>query len=335
MLIAREILGKSKFSHELREFINRVARYNEPVLLTGETGVGKEVVARNIHKLSQRKDFPFVPINCASIPQDLAEAEFFGYKKGAFTDAKEDRMGLIEAANRGTIFLDEITECSLYVQAKLLRVIEVPEIRRLGETMTRKVDACYIFATNKNPKEEIKKGNLREDLYFRINTLEFRIIPLRERMEDIPCFVDYFLKELNERYRSAKRVSPEAMAILMDYPFPGNVRELEKVIRRAFILAEEGEVGPEHLKLERLEEEQVPQKLFKEMTVQGKGFWEVVYMPFLKRDIKRSEVIEVIRIGLQQTGGSYKKLLPLFNMGETKKEYKKFMRILSLYRLKK
>lgn len=330
-----EIIGHSPVSQAIREFIMKVASYDEPILLVGETGVGKEVIARKIHELSLRKEAPFVPVDCAAIPETIAESELFGHKKGAFTDAREDRIGLIEAAHGGTVFLDEIAECSLSLQAKLLRAIEYRQIRRVGEASLRPVDVRFILATNRNLKKEIKRGQFRQDLYFRISSLEFNIPPLRERREDIPDFVAHFLSELNKQYGQNKTLTPGAMEKLLSYDFPGNIRELEKILTRAFIFSKTDEIRANDIKLkeEEEEEEEVAMRLFREMTVQGKSFWEVVYRPFIKRDLKRSEVRKIIRLGLQQTLGSYKKLLSLFNLSDTEKEYKKFIKFLSFHRL--
>ncbi|MDH7514029.1 MAG: sigma 54-interacting transcriptional regulator [Clostridiales bacterium] len=331
----KEIIGKSKSSEQVRAFISKASKLDWPVLLIGETGVGKEVVAWNIHHLSSRKSKPFVPVNLASIPFPLAESELFGHRKGAFTDAKEEKTGLIEDCGGGTVFLDEITECSLDLQAKLLRLLEYRELRRVGETTMRNVDARFILATNKEPLKEIKQGRLRRDLYYRINVLKLRIPALRERKEDIPLFIEKFLQELKEGFREEKRLSSKAWEKIMDYSFPGNVRELENLIRRAYIHAGGKEIKPEDIseEEEEEEEEEIPVKLFKEMVIKGQSFWQVVHRPFLQRDLNRKQVKNILSLGLKETGGSYKKLFSLFHGGEGEKDYKRFMRILKLHRL--
>lgn len=175
---SKELVGKSKVIEKSKAFINKVATVDHSILISGETGVGKELVARKIYEWSNRRDKPYIPVNCANLPENLIESELFGYRKGAFTDAKEDKAGLIEETDGGTLFFDEISELPLYLQAKILRVIENREIRRLGETKTGKIDVRFIFSTNKELKEEIKGGKFRKDLYYRIITLELYIPPL-------------------------------------------------------------------------------------------------------------------------------------------------------------
>ncbi len=312
----REIIGKSKSSEQIRAFIAEAAKVYWSVLLTGETGVGKEVVARNIHRLSSRKDKPFIPVNCASIPLSLAESELFGHRKGAFTDAREEKAGLIEEAGGGVVFLDEVTECSLDLQAKLLRLLEHGELRRVGETTIRKVDARFILATNKDPGREVKHGRLRKDFFYRINVFHLMIPPLRERKEDIPLFIEQFLQEIGAEFKKEKRLSPQAMKKLLDYPLPGNVRQLENLLRRAYIHAKGKIIKPEDILLE----EEVVMKLYQEMVIKGKSFWEVVHKPFLQRDLNRRQVKDILALGLKETGGSFKKLLRLFLVGEDEKD---------------
>lgn len=241
-----EIIGQSKVFKDVLEIVARVAGTDTTVLIYGESGTGKEVIARLIHKNSLRKDKPFVPINCAAIPDTLLESELFGYEKGAFTDAHTSKPGLVEIANGGTLFLDEIGDLSQYVQPKLLRFIETGEFRRVGGNNILKVDVRIISATNKDLNEEVKKGNFREDLLYRLNVVTIRLPALRERREDIPLLVEYFL---NKKTRGRKKISPEAMQILVNYDWPGNIRELENVVERAAILAKDDIIRPEDLAL--------------------------------------------------------------------------------------
>ncbi len=216
----------------------KVAPSESTVLITGESGTGKELLANIIHENSQRKDKPFVKLNIASIPSTLIEAELFGAEKGAYTGADSKRIGKFEEANGGTIFLDEIGELPLETQVKLLRVIQEREITRLGSNKPIKIDVRIISATNKDLLKEVKEKNFREDLFYRINVINIHIPPLRERKEEIPLLVDFFIKKFNERERKdIKGISREAMGYLMKYSFPGNIRELENIIERAVVLS--------------------------------------------------------------------------------------------------
>jgi len=235
------IIGKSEKILEIFEIIEKVARTDSTVIITGETGTGKELIARAIHKCSPRKDRPFVPINCAAIPEQLLESEFFGYEKGAFTGAMRSRMGRIEFSNHGTLFLDEISSMSLELQAKLLRVIQEQEFERIGGLKTIKVDFRLISATNQDLKEKIKEGTFREDLFYRLNVIPINVPPLRERKSDIPILVNHFLKELREHNKtSVKRFSDKAMERIMQYHWPGNVRELKNLVERLSVLKQQG-----------------------------------------------------------------------------------------------
>ena len=242
------ILGKSKPMQVLFDLIRRVADSPTNVLITGESGTGKELVAKAIHYNSDRRDAPFVPVNCAAIPEQLLESELFGHMRGAFTDAKVDKRGLFEEAQKGTLFLDEISELPLMLQAKLLRAIQEREIRRVGATKSISVDVRIIAATNLNLAEEVKNKRFREDFYYRLNVIELRLPPLRERREDIPILVDSFLKKCAEfRGKQVKGLSEGALGMLVDYAWPGNVRELENVIERAVTLSHGEMIGADDL----------------------------------------------------------------------------------------
>ena len=243
-----QILGKSKPMREIFDLIRRVADSPTNILITGESGTGKELVAKALHYNSERKDAAFVAVNCAAIPEQLLESELFGHMRGAFTDAKVDKRGLFEEAAKGTLFLDEISELPLMLQAKLLRAIQEKEIRRLGANRPIAVDTRLIAATNLNLSEEIKAKRFREDLYYRLNVIEMRLPPLRERREDIPLLVDAFLKKFGQaRGKDVKGVSETTLALLIDYAWPGNVRELENVIERAVTLSRGDKIVPDDL----------------------------------------------------------------------------------------
>jgi len=243
-----QILGKSKPMLALFDLIQRVSDSPTNILITGDSGTGKELVAKAIHYNSDRKESPFVPVNCAAIPEQLLESELFGHVRGAFTDAKMDKRGLFEEAQKGTLFLDEISELPLMLQAKLLRAIQEKEIRRVGATKPVAVDVRVIAATNLNLTEEVKAKRFRDDLYYRLNVIELKLPPLRERREDIPLLVEAFLNKCGEaRGKSVKGVSESALAMLIDYDWPGNVRELENVIERAVTLSRGDKILPDDL----------------------------------------------------------------------------------------
>ena len=233
---SESIVGQSVVIRDVLISIERIASTNSTVLITGDSGTGKELVARAVHYSGSRKKNRFIPINCSAIPEELMESELFGYQRGAFTGAAMNREGLFKAADQGTLFLDEISELPLNLQPKLLRAIESKEILPLGSSQPLHVDPRFIAATNRDLGKEVQNGNFREDLYYRINVVQIHIPPLRERCEDIPLLVEHFLRKLNhELSKSVKGVSNETMRVLMDRNWPGNVRELANVLERAMI----------------------------------------------------------------------------------------------------
>ncbi|MFN3873380.1 MAG: sigma-54-dependent transcriptional regulator [Ignavibacterium sp.] len=242
------IIGTSKALHRVLTLANKAAMSDSNILIEGETGTGKELFAEYIHKQSARKDKPFVAINCASLPDQLIESELFGHEKGAFTDAKSTKQGLVEIAHGGTLFLDEIGELSLSLQPKLLRFLENGEYRRIGGITNLTSNVRVIGATNRNLLEEAENRNFRKDLLFRLNVITLTIPPLRERREDIILLANYFL-ESKSPVRSPKRLSAEAAELLMNYDFTGNVRELEHIIERAIIFADGDVIKAEDLNL--------------------------------------------------------------------------------------
>ncbi|MCS7262606.1 MAG: sigma 54-interacting transcriptional regulator [Aquificaceae bacterium] len=230
------MVGKSLAIRRLFDLVEKVSQTEANVLITGESGTGKSLVAKAIHFMSKRKDKPFVTINCSAIPETLLEAELFGYEKGSFTGAYTSKKGKFELANGGTVFLDEIGDMPLSLQPKILRVIQDKEIERLGSEKTVRVDVRIISATNKNLGELVAQGHFREDLYYRLNVLPVHIPPLRERREDIPILVDHFLQVFNQRYGKRVKLHPRVIEVFMDYPWYGNVRELENTVERLVIL---------------------------------------------------------------------------------------------------
>ena len=242
------MIGKSRAMQTVFKMVEKVAKYNTTVLISGESGTGKELIAKSIHLAGERSQKPIVTINCGGIPENLLESEFFGYKKGAFTGADRDKKGLFTEADKGTLFLDEIGELPLSLQVKLLRVLQENEIRPVGDTKTQKVDVRVIAATQKNLETEVQNGTFREDLYYRLNVLNIKLPPLRERREDIPLLSDHFLNRYNRRLdKTIRKVSPAALSLLMEYRWSGNIRELENIIERAVVLADGEEILPEHL----------------------------------------------------------------------------------------
>ncbi len=240
------IIGKSEEIQDLIATIEQVAATPLTVLIQGESGTGKELVARAIHQLSLRKSKSYITVNCGAIPSGTLESELFGHRKGSFTGAYEDRQGFFEAADGGTIFLDEIGEMPLETQVKLLRTLEQGEVLRVGENQPRKVDVRVITATNRDLSEEVQDGNFRRDLYFRLKTITLNVPPLRKRKEDIPLLADFFMREYSDQNNLRyKPITPAAMRILTDYPWEGNVRELRNVIQTLCIMEKETIIRPE------------------------------------------------------------------------------------------
>jgi len=249
-----QLIGESPPMKNVYKMIAKAAPSESTVLIYGETGTGKELASRAIHFMSPRRKKPFIKVNCAALPTELLESELFGYEKGAFTGALEKKEGRFELAHTGTLLLDEISETSPEFQAKLLRVLQEKEFERVGGTKTIKVDVRIIATTNQDPKEAVKKGKIREDLYYRLNVIPIYMPPLRERKEDIPLLVDYFLKKYSHRNgKRIKGVTKECLEMMENYHWPGNVRELENAIQRAVVISESEYLKPKDLFL-RIEE---------------------------------------------------------------------------------
>ncbi|EYF04329.1 sigma-54-dependent transcriptional regulator [Chondromyces apiculatus] len=239
-----DILARSPQMQGIFKTIAKIADFKTTVLITGESGVGKELVARAVHRRSGRRGGPFIGVNCGAIPENLLESELFGYKRGAFTDATSDRVGLFEQANHGTLLLDEIGELPLPLQVKLLRVLQEETVRRLGDSRDIKVDVRIIAATHRDLSAETQAGRFREDLFYRINVLPLHIPPLRERREDIPILLDHFVNRNNARFgMNLRGFEPEARRLLAEYRWPGNVRELENTLERAMVLCESDRIA--------------------------------------------------------------------------------------------
>ena len=241
------LVAKSEAMQSMFQIAAKAAQYKTTVLILGDSGTGKELIARAIHFEGDRSNKPLVPVNCGGIPETLLESELFGYKRGAFTGADKDKKGLFQEADGGTIFLDEIGELPLALQVKLLRVLQENEVRMIGDSKSMKIDVRVIAATAKDLEEEVKKGTFREDLFYRLNVLSIKIPRLRDRVEDIPLLCDHFIERFNSRLnKKIEGIAPAAMSHLLEYAWPGNVRELENMIERALVLAEGSLLLPDH-----------------------------------------------------------------------------------------
>jgi transcriptional regulator with PAS, ATPase and Fis domain len=313
------MIGKSEVMYTLREKVKAAARVSSSVLVTGESGTGKELVATAIHEYSDRCCGKFVAVDCGALPDELIESELFGHKRGAFTTAVADKAGLFEEANGGTLFLDEIANTSRRFQAKLLRVLQDRQVRRLGDVVMRKLDVRVIAATNCELMPMVRKGEFREDLFYRLNVFSIQVPPLRRRMEDVPLLVEHML------HGRAKIMTDAAMQKLMTYAFPGNVRELENIVESAACTASSVLIEADDVTLP-LETGRTWQ--LEEIIVED--FWESVARPYAERLITKNQVEHLIRQGLERTGGSYKKMLPLFRLPES--DYKRFMDFLRRHR---
>jgi DNA-binding NtrC family response regulator len=292
---APRIIGKSAGIVGVAQKVQKVAQAKTTVLLLGESGTGKELFARAIHNLSPRAAFPFVPINCAAIPRELIESELFGHEKGSFTGAEARKIGKFELADKGTIFLDEITEIDLSLQAKLLRAIQEGEIERVGGLKSVQIDVRIVAASNRDMERAIEEKRLREDLFYRLNVFPVTIPPLRERKEDIPLLVEFFIqKYCNELKTPLKGISNEALGMLLNYPWKGNVRELENCIERSIILCDGQTILPEHI---TLNEKVLFESTFRNLPMHGT----------LEETVKEAtRIAETQRIigALRETGGN-------------------------------
>ncbi|MBN1551572.1 sigma 54-interacting transcriptional regulator [bacterium] len=233
----RDIISRNPQMMELFEILPEIAQSDVTILVSGESGTGKELVARAIHDLSLRRNHPFIAVNCGAIPETLMESELFGYRKGAFTGAQHHKPGRFKLADKGTLFLDEISELSLTLQVKLLRAIETKKYEPLGAVSQETADVRIVTATNKNLEQLVNDGGFREDLYYRVNVISIELPPLRDRLEDIPLLVDFFIQKFNSlQHKSIEGISDDALSLLMRYDYPGNVRELQNFVERAFVL---------------------------------------------------------------------------------------------------
>ena len=340
----------------VRAEVEHAARCHAKVLLTGESGVGKEVASRSIHCNSSRANVPLVAINCVGIPESLLESELFGHVRGSFTGAHRDRLGLLEMANGGTVFLDEVGEMGPRMQGLLLRFLETGEIQRVGaDRVQPRLDVRVIAATNRDLLAEVAAKNFREDLYYRLNVIEITIPPLRTRREDIPILLDHYMRRHAEQHGVAPpMLSPEAMTWLVNFEWPGNVRQLRNVIERLIVRrsgsvigvgelpsivggrpqAAAGSAAPArdggdvagNVTFVGAAATSVVDTMFDRMVKHRESFWSIVYSPFMVRDLTRNDLRAIITRGLEETSGSYKMLVELFNMDPS--DYKRFLNFL-------
>jgi len=356
------LVGNSSALTELKDEIARVAQSDAKVLITGESGTGKELVARQIHLQSTRSNRPFVPVNCAGLTETLLESELFGYVKGSFTGAHRDRPGKLEAADQGTIFLDEIGEMTPRMQGLLLRFLETGEVQKVGsDRIDRNVNVRVISATNRNLSEMVVAGQFREDLFYRINVIHLMTPPLRSRRDDIPVLVEHFLQWFangrpgangraaqSNSYESnggvatlATRkltVPPDVLAVLVNYQWPGNVRELVNIIERLVVTGKHDTLSVADLPLEVRTQPHKPPRamqerrrtiaddLYRRVAKDGESFWTAVYPLYMQREITKNNVREIVRRGLEEARGNYKIVARMFNLGAD--DYKRFLNFL-------
>ncbi len=341
---AVRMIGRSAALIAAQEKLFRFAQVDRPVLVTGESGVGKELFARSLYVLSARKGRPFLSINCAQYNNDdLLVSEIFGHTRGSFTGASADHAGLFESVNGGVLFLDEVGELSPRAQAMLLRALSEGEIKPLGGTQVRNVDVRIVAATNRPLHRMIVDGTFREDLYYRLRYLHVHVPAIRERADDWHLLVNYFLSKSNATHRETKQFSSSAWSLLSSYFWPGNVREIQSIVDVGICLSEGTIIEPEciydalgeHTMPLRVAEESagsIVSNLYALMLENGEDFWRVVREPYMDRELNRSQVRAIVRRGLKDAQGSYKRALDIFRIHEG--DYLKFMDFLRHHRLK-
>jgi two-component system response regulator AtoC len=304
------IVAEDRKMHEIFDLIKKVASYDTTILIYGESGTGKELIARAIHFYGDRKDKPFIPVNCGAIPATLMESELFGYVKGAFTDAVRNREGLFQEADGGTLFLDEIGELPKELQVKLLRVLQEGEVRRVGDTRSRSIDVRVVAATARDLQSEVREGAFREDLYYRLNVIPITLPPLRERGSDIPLLVNHFISAAAHKFgKPINGISDDALELLMSYRWPGNVRELENIIERAIILEDGDTISPGSLPFTEKEFRQLPSVTTHSTELSIKKAHEAVER-------------ELIARALETTGGNRTKAAELLEISHRALLYK-------------
>ena len=345
------LVGRSEAIRTIETDLENAAHLDVKILVTGETGVGKEVVARLVHRRSTRAAAPLVTLNCAGLPDSLLESELFGHVKGSFTGAYRDKPGLLKMADWGTLFLDEIGEMSTRMQVVLLRFLETGEIQRVGADRSHgRVNVRLITATNRDLQLQIKSGAFREDLFFRLNVIHIHVPPLREHGEDIPLLVDYFLHSYSKANGvEVADVCPDVMDALLEYRWPGNVRELKNVVERLVVKTRGRSIAQSDLPTDMVHPASVTpathaanrngtgngsptrltsqaEHLALQMLKGGESFWSAVHPLFMSRDMTRADLRKIVQMGLERTSGNYRMLVGLFNMPED--DYKRFLSFL-------
>ena len=334
------MIGTSSAMLTLKEEMRRIGPFHSKVLITGESGVGKELVARQIHAQSPRSARPFVAVNCAGLPETLLESELFGHVKGSFTGAHCDKRGKFELADQGTVFLDEIGEMTLRMQGLLLRFLEAGELQKVGlSQVLRTVNTRVITATNRRLPDLIEESKFREDLYYRLNVVHLEAPPLRECKEDIPLLIDHFLSAFHRTNGCRPTViEPDAMQALMEYRWPGNVRELENVVEKLGVGGAGREVRLEDLPVairtragvsvrpKRERRRTVAQDLYTRLVTDRESFWTCVYPLYMQREITRSSLRDLVRMALKESRGNYKIVTQLFNLEP--RDYKRLLNFL-------
>jgi transcriptional regulator with PAS, ATPase and Fis domain len=342
MTTSQTLLGVSPAIQLVLEDVECAAMSDVKVLVTGESGVGKEVVAGLIHRRSRRARGPFLAFNCAGVPDTLLASELFGHVRGSFTDASSDKRGYLEQANTGSIFMDEVGEMSLQMQALLLRFLESGEIQPVGSTDRRRihVDVRVITATNRRLVDRIAAKEFRDDLFYRLNVFHIDIPPLRERRDDIPVLLEHFLRKFSEQYGVAyPSMEADVRSRLLGYDWPGNVRELRNVAERLVVraggtittnaLPREILGAPDPRPASTLTARSRTDERFERVVAGGESFWTAVAEPFMARDLTRDDLREIVRRGLDLTHGSYKALVARFNLPDS--DYKKLLGFLRKY----
>jgi transcriptional regulator with GAF, ATPase, and Fis domain len=347
-MLSDQLIGDSPIVQALDEEIRSAARSDAKVLITGESGVGKEVVAHLVHARGSRALFPLVAINCAGVPDTLLESEFFGHVRGSFTGAYRDRPGFLERADRGTAFLDEIGEMSLRLQGLLLRFLETGEVQRVGSALTdRRVNVRVIAASNRNLESEVEKGTFRSDLFYRLNVIRIGVPPLRDRLDDVPLLVRHFVDQFSAQSGiGSVHIDPAVLEELSSYSWPGNVRELRNIVERTVVRLKGRTITtadlPDELRRRPATVEasadaastpNLPpatwEPLFDQMVSGRETFWSAVYEPFMTRDVTRNQIREIIARGLERTSGDYRALAQLFNIADS--DFKRFVGLLRRY----
>jgi transcriptional regulator with PAS, ATPase and Fis domain len=333
----QRLIVVSRTMTELLALAERAAESPVKVLITGESGVGKDLIAQHVHRHSVRRQAAFVAVNCAGLTETLLESELFGHVKGSFTGAYRDKRGKLSLAHKGTLFLDEVGEMSLRMQALLLRFLENGEIHAVGSDQPEaRVDVRVIAATNRNLSDLVAAGQFREDLLYRLRVIHLHVPPLRERRDDVQALTQYFF----DRGRRQMKFTEEALLAFQRYRWPGNVRELINVVEQLLWLTSTDTVGMEHLPMmmrtgpgfvEPVHERrrQIADDLYDALVTNGASFWEQVYPMFLSRDMTRHDLRELVRRGLKESGGRYKGLLRLFGMPA--RDYRRFMNFLAAH----